>query len=157
VGAVTPSAALSTADTARYGAANAVFVGRPKDFNDAYLPQYVIWMPPKPGGAAQADTVTLESVSGRVSAEVEALVQIFVDMRSDWYAGEQEILAIRDARWPALLGHARLYGAVPTVVASEARANRGLHCEQIAGVEYRMFEARWLARQQWSIRDAVTS
>jgi hypothetical protein len=44
VGGVTPFAALSSADAARFGVANAVFIGRPKDFKDAYLPQGCIWM-----------------------------------------------------------------------------------------------------------------
>ncbi|HEU0026407.1 MAG TPA: hypothetical protein VFQ25_04765 [Ktedonobacterales bacterium] len=150
VGGVSPFAALSAADAARYGVSRAVFIGRPKDFNDAYLPQCVIWIPPEQSAELEAGTA-LESLSGRASAEFEALVRVYVDMRANWYAGEQQILAIRDALWPAMLRHARLGGTVPTVIASEARAGRGLDYEQIAGVEYRMFEARWLARQQWSI------
>ena len=151
VGGVSPFAALAAADTTRYGVANAVFIGRPKDFNDAYLPQCVIWIPPERNLVEQSVEVSLDGVSGRASAEFEALVQVYVDMRTDWYAGEQRILAIRDALWPALLRHARLGGSVPTVIASETRAGRGLDYEQIAGVEYRLFEARWWARQQWSV------
>jgi hypothetical protein len=151
VSGVSPFAALSAADAARYGVANAVFIGRPKDFNDAYLPQCVIWIPPEQSSAQVEAGTALESVSGRASAEFEALIQVFVDMRADWYAGEQKVLAIRDALWPALLRHARLGGTVPTVIASEALPGRGLDYEQIAGVEYRLFEARWRVRQQWSI------
>ncbi len=150
VGGASPFAALSAADAARYGVANAVFVGRAKDFNDAYLPQCVIWIPPEQRVALEAGTA-LDGLSGRASAELEALVQVYVDMRTDWYASEQKILAIRDALWPALLRHARLGGSVATVIASEALAGRGLDYEQIAGVEYRLFEARWRIRQQWSI------
>lgn len=150
VGGVSPFAALSAADAARYGAASAVFIGRPKDFNDAYLPQCVIWIPLEQSAALE-DGTALDGLSGRASAEFEALVLVYVDMRTDWYAGEQKILAIRDALWPALLRHARLGGTVPTVIASEALAGRGLDYEQIAGVEYRLFEARWCIRQQWSI------
>jgi hypothetical protein len=150
VGGVTPFAALAAADAARYGVANAVFVGRPKDFNDAYLPQCVIWIAPEQSLALEAATA-LDGLAGRASAEFEALAQVFVDMRTDWYAGERTVLAIRDALWPALLRHARLGGTVPTVIASEGRAGRGLGYEQIAGVEYRVFEARWWVRQQWSV------
>jgi hypothetical protein len=56
VGGFTPFAALSAADTARYGVASAVFVGRPNDFHDAYLPQCAIWIPPA------AETAVLGSV-----------------------------------------------------------------------------------------------
>ncbi|HEV2459278.1 MAG TPA: hypothetical protein VGS80_13040, partial [Ktedonobacterales bacterium] len=47
VGGVSPFAALTSADAARFGVANAVFVGRPKDFKDAYLPQCCVWIPPE--------------------------------------------------------------------------------------------------------------
>lgn len=151
VGGVSPFATLSAADAARYGVTRAVFIGRPKDFSDAYLPQCVLWIPPERDLIAQEGAITLEGAGGRASAEFEALVQVFVDMRADWYAGEQQILAIRDALWPALLRHERLGGTVPTVTESEIRGGRGLDYEQIAGVEYRMFEARWAIRQQWSV------
>lgn len=144
VGGVTPFAALSASDASRYGVANAVFVGRPKDFADAYLPQCAIWIP------EATEAVTL-GYGGRASAAFEARVQVFVDLRTDWYAGEQRILAIRDALWPAMLRHARLGGTVATVIESQAREGRGLCYEQIAGVDYRCFEARWLVRQQWTI------
>lgn len=151
VGGVSPFAALSAADATRYGVARAIFIGRPKDFNGAYLPQCVLWIPPERDLLAQEGAITLESVGGRASAEFEALVQVFVDMRADWYAGEQQILAIRDALFPVLMRHARLGGTVPTVTESEVRGGRGLDYEQIAGVEYRMFEARWAVRQQWAV------
>lgn len=150
VGGVTPFAALSSTDASRYGVASAVFIGRPKDFNDAYLPQCAVWIPEERDLSLEAP-VGLDGLCGRASAEFEALIRIYVDMRADWYAGERKILAIRDALWPALLRHAHLGGTVPTVIASEARAGRGLGYEQVAGVEYRIFEARWWARQQWSV------
>lgn len=150
VGGVTPFAPLAAADAARYGISVAAFIGRPKDFNDAYLPQCAVWIPEERDLSLEAP-VGLDGLSGRASAEFEALVRVYVDMRADWYAGERNILAIRDALWPALLRHARLGGTVPTVIASEARAGRGLGYEQAAGVEYRIFEARWWARQQWSV------
>jgi hypothetical protein len=81
--------------------------------------------------------------AGWATAEFEARVQVFVDRRTDWYAGEQQILAIRDVLWPAMLRHVRLGGSVLTVIASEAREGRGLCYEQIAGIAYRCFEARW--------------
>jgi hypothetical protein len=89
--------------------------GRPKDFADAYLPQCAIRVP------EQTEVVQLAGYAGRACAEFEARVQAFVDLRTDWYAGEQQILAIRDALWPALLHHERLGASVTTVVASEAR------------------------------------
>lgn len=145
VGGVTPFAALSAADASRYGVANAVFLGQPKDFKDAYLPQCRIWLPERD------EAVALASYGGRAEAELEATVQVFVDLRTDWYLGEQKILAIRDALWPALLRHERLGGTVPSVIESAGRAGRGLCYEQVAGVEYRCYEAHWWARQQWSI------
>jgi hypothetical protein len=153
VGGVTPFAALSAADAARYGVSNAVFIGRAKDFNDAYLPQVNLWIPPQPDGAAQtsaqANAVAVVGLVGRANATFEAIVQVIVDLRADWYAGEQQTLAIRDALLPALLRHERLAGLAATVTASEARPGRGLRYEQIAGVEYRSFEARWWVRQEW--------
>lgn len=147
VGGVTPFAALSVADATRFGVANAAFVGKPKDFRDEYLPQCCLWIPPEqPSQAA-----TLEGYTGRASAEFEALVQVYVDMRTDWYLGEQQALTIRDALWPVLLRHERLAARAATVIASEGRVGRGLFYEQVAGVEYRCFEARWWARQQWLI------
>jgi hypothetical protein len=151
VGGVTPFAALSAADAARYGVSVAAFIGRPKDFNDVYLPQLNLWIPPEPEGASAANEVALVGAVGRANAEFEAIVQVIVDMRADWYAGEQKALAIRDALWSALLRHERLAGLAPTVTASEARPGRGLRYEQIAGVEYRVIEARWWARQEWQI------
>lgn len=100
---------------------------------------------------AAANEVALVGLVGRANAEFEAIVQVIVDMRADWYAGEQQTLAIRDALLPALLRHERLAGLAPSVTASEARPGRGLRYEQIAGVEYRVFEARWWARQEWLI------
>ena len=151
VGGATPFAALSAADAARYGVSYAVFIGRPKDFADVYLPQLNLWISPEPEGATSANDVALAGLVGRANAEFEAIVQVIVDMRADWYAGERQALQIRDALWPALLRHERLAGLEPTVTASEARPGRGLRYEQIAGVEYRIFEARWWVRQEWQI------
>jgi hypothetical protein len=50
-----------------------------------------------------------------------------------------------------LLRHALLGGTVPSVTASEATVGRGLCYEQVAGVQYRGFEAVWRFRQQWQI------
>lgn len=156
VGGVTPFAPLAAADAARYGISVAAFIGRPKDFNDAYVPQLSLWIPPEPEGGALANptagaAAALVGLVGRANTEFEALVQVIVDMRADWYAGESKALAIRDALWPALLRHERLAALAPSVTASEARPGRGLRYEQIAGVEYRVFEARWWARQEWLI------
>jgi hypothetical protein len=129
--------------------ANAVFAGQPKDIADAYLPQCCIWI------LETTETVELAGYAGRAYAEFEARVQVLVDLHTEWYAGEQQILAIRDALWPALLRHERLGGTVPTVVASEARPTRGLRYEQIAGVDYRCFESGWRVCQQWSIASGL--
>jgi len=66
-------------------------------------------------------------------------------------AGEQQILAIRDALLPVLAHHARLGGSVSTVLASAVCAGRGLCYEEVAGTVYRCYEARWWVRQQWSV------
>lgn len=145
VGGASPFAALNAADTARYGVARAVFVGRPKDFNDAYLPQCCLWLPP------ESESAALAGYAGRAFAGFEARVLVYVDPRPDWYAAEQQILAIRDALWPALHRHERLGGTVAGVVESTARAGRGLCYEQIGGSEYRCYEALWQVRQQWTI------
>src|SRR5512146_1331044 len=81
VAGASPFAALSASDASRYGVARAVFIGRPKDFSDAYLPQCVIWIPPEQSAAMEAGTA-LDGLSGRASAEFEALVQVYVDMRT---------------------------------------------------------------------------
>ncbi len=145
VAGVSPFAALGAADAARYDVARAVFVGRPKDFADAYLPQCCIWLPTD----TNAETVGLAGYTGRALATFAAHVLLLVDQRTDWYAAEQQILALRDALWPVLLRHAQLGGAVPSVTASEAFVGRGLCYEQVAGVQYRCFEAIWRVRQQW--------
>ncbi len=148
VGGVSPFAALSAADATRYGVTVSVFVGKPKDFKDAYLPQCHVWVPP---GDEAGQTAELVGYSGRVFDEIEALVTAYVDLRTDWYVGEQKILQIRDALWPALLHHARLGGTVPGVIESWAREGRGLCYEQVAGVDYRCYEAVWGFRQQWNL------
>ena len=120
VGGVSPFAALSATDATRYGVARAVFAGRPKDFNSAYLPQCALWLPP------ESETVELAAYAGRGTSEMEARVLVFLDSRADWYAAEQQVFAIRDALLPAMQRHERLGGGVASVVASEARAGRGL-------------------------------
>ncbi len=151
VGGITPFAALSSADALRYGVAHAVFVGRPKDFADAYLPQCCLWVPE--GG----DRAALTGYAGRASSDLDVHVEVFADQRADWYAGEQQILAIRDALWPVLLRHEQLGGTVPSVSTCEARTGRGLCYETVAGVTYRCYEAIWLARQQWTLSGGRTA
>ena len=147
VAGVSPFAALSASDAARYGIARAVFVGRPKDFADAYLPQCCIYLPPD----TAAETVELAGYAGRAQSTIAAHALLLVDQRADWYAAEQQILALRDALWPVLLRHAQLGGTVPSVVAGEVATGRGLCYEQVAGVQYRGFEAICRIRQQWQI------
>src|SRR5262249_17778854 len=99
-----PFAALSAADASRYAVARAVCVGRPKDFAEAYLPQCCVWLP------EGDEAAPLVGPAGRASVAFEARVRVYADLRTDWYAGKQQILAIRDALWPAMLRHARLGG-----------------------------------------------
>ena len=148
VGGVSPFAALSAADAARYGVSRAVFVGRPKDFNDGYLPQCNLWVPP---ADATHQPVEMVGFVGRVFDEVEVIVQAFADLRTDWYAGEQKILQLRDALWPAVLRHALLGGTVAGVVDADAEEGRGLCYESVAGVEYRCYELVWRVRSQWTL------
>ncbi len=145
VGGVTPFAALSAADASRYGVPNAVFIGQPKDFADAYLPQCCLWV------MEGSEVIEPVGVNGRAHATLAVCVQVFVDLRTDWWAGEQQIVGIRDALLGAMLHHERLGGAVTTVMQSEARGGRGLCYEQIAGTQYRCFEAIWELRQQWML------
>ena len=147
VAGVSPFAALSASDATRYGVARAVFVGRPKDFSDAYLPQCCIWLP----SDANTDTVELTGYAGRALSTFDACVLLLVDQRTDWYAAELQILTLRDALWPVLLRHAQLGGTFASVSASEAFVGRGLCYEEVAGVQYRCFEAIWRVRQQWQV------
>ncbi len=156
VNSASPFAALSAADATRYGVSKAVLIGKPKDFKDGYLPQCNLWVPPGDEAAQPVELAGYSSSSGggaggRAFAEVEAIVNVYVDMRTDWYAGEQSILQIRDALWPALLHHELLGGTVAGVIESWAREGRGLCYEQVAGVDYRCYEALWGFRQQWSL------
>lgn len=148
VGGVSPFAALSAADQARYGVARAVYVGKPKDMNDGYLPQCNLWIPPADESRQMSEIV---GYVGRVMTWIEVIGQVFVDMRGDWYAGEQQILAIRDALWPVVLKHELLGASVVSVVEAQAEEGRGLCYQEVASVEYRCFEWRWLVRQQWSL------
>ena len=148
VAAASPFAVLSGADAARFGVANAVLVGKPKDFKDAYLPQCNLWLPPNDPADQPVDYL---SYNGRCEQELDAVVTVYVDLRADWYAGEQKILQIRDALWPALLHHEQLGGTVAGVVESEAYEGAGLGYETVAGVEYRTYEARWWVRAQWQV------
>jgi hypothetical protein len=148
VASASPFASLSAADQARYGVSRAVLIGKPKDFKDEYLPQCNIWLPP---GDEQMQPVELLGYQGRVEDQLEAIVTCYVDMRTDWYVGEQTILQIRDALWPALLHHEKLGGTPAGVTESWAREGRGLCYEQVAGVEYRCYEALWGFRQQWTL------
>lgn len=151
VGGVSPFTALSAADASRYGVARAVFIGRPKDFADAYLPQCCIW------SVEGSEVVEPAGVNGRAHAQLAACVQVFVDLRTDWWAAEQQILGIRDALLGAMLRHTRLGGSVATVMQSEVRPGRGVCYAQIAGTDYRCYEAIWELRQQWSISGGRTA
>ena len=153
VGGVSPFAALSAGDTTRYGVARAVFVGRPKDFSDAYLPSCALWVPERD---EREQPVELVGYSGRVLDDIEVTVQAFADLRTDWWAAEQKILQIRDALWPVLLKHLMLGATVATVTEADAWEGRGLCYEQIAGVEYRCYELQVGIRQQYSVTGGAT-
>lgn len=148
IAGVSPFAALSAADQARYGVARSVFVGRPKDFADAYLPQCNLWIPPADESRQVSELV---GYAGRVMTWIEVIGQVFVDMRADWYLGEQKILQIRDALWPVVFKHELLGGTVASVVEAQAEEGRGICYQDVAGTEYRCFEWRWLVRQQWNV------
>lgn len=154
VGGLSPWAALSPADATRYGVSRAVFIGQPKDFRDAYLPQCALWVPE---GSAGDQPVELVGYAGRVFDEIAVTVRAFVDMRADWYAGERKILQIRDALWPVVLRHRLLGGTVATVTEANVIEGRGLCYEEVAGTEYRCYELLWIVRQQWSIAGGVTA
>ncbi|MGH2505547.1 MAG: hypothetical protein ACRDID_23800, partial [Ktedonobacterales bacterium] len=83
VGGVSPFAALSASDQARYGVTRAVFIGRPKDFADAYLPQCALWIPERD---EREQPVELVGHVGRVYDDTEVTIQAFCDLRRDWYA-----------------------------------------------------------------------
>lgn len=154
VGGVSPFAALSTTDATRYGVARAVFIGRPKDFSDAYLPSCCLWIPERD---EPHQPVELMGHTGRVFDDIEITVQAFADLRTDWYAAEQKILQIRDALWPVVLKHVQLGGTVATVTESDAWEGRGLCYEEIGGVQYRCYELQVGIRQQWSIAGGVSA
>jgi len=152
VAGVSPFAALSAADQARYGVTRAVFIGRPKDFSDAYLPQCALWIPQRDEGQ---QPVELIGHVGRVFDDIEVTIQAFVDMRSDWWVAEQKILQIRDALWPVVLKHVLLGGAVSTVTDADAYEGLGLCYEEIAGIQYRSYQLIWQITQQYSIAGGV--
>lgn len=152
VSGASPFAALSSADATRYGVARAVFIGKPKDFKDGYLPQCSIWVPPADEQDQGVELIGYGSgQGGRVMGDVEAIVTAYVDLRTDWWAGEQQILQLRDALWPAVLHHEKLGGNVAGIVEAWAREGRGVCYEQVAGVEYRAYELFWGFRQQWNL------
>ena len=94
----TTFAALSTADAARYGVARAVFVGVPKEFKDALMPQCHI--------IPIAQHLAVAGVHGRITDVITLRLRVVVDY-SDWWAAEQQVLAIRDLLVPVVLTHLR--------------------------------------------------
>jgi hypothetical protein len=154
VASSSPFATLSAADQTRYGVTRAVFIGRPKDFKDAYLPQCALWIPEL---ADREQPVEVMGFSGRVYDDLEITVQAFADLRTDWYLGEQKILQIRDALWPALLHHTQLGATVSTIIDSDALEGRGFCYETIGGVDYRCYEAIVTVRQTYTLAGGVTA
>jgi len=131
ISGATPFAPLSAADALRFGVASAAFLGRPMEFADVFLPQCSLWVPE--GG----DSAALAGYAGRASSALEVHVEVAVDLRTDWYAAEQQIIAIRDALWPLLLCHEQLGGTLPSVLTCEVRPGRGLCYETVASMTYR--------------------
>lgn len=154
IGGSSPFAALSAADAVRFGVSRAVFIGRPKDFKDAYLPQCCLWIPERD---ESQQPIELLGYAGRVSDTLEVTVQLFADLRTDWWAAEQQILNLRDALWPVMLNHKQLGGTVASVIAAEPREGQGFCYQQLAGVEYRCYEAIWSCRQLWVIPGGLIS
>jgi hypothetical protein len=79
VAGVSPFAPLSAADATRYGVARAVFIGRPKDFSDAYLPQCCITLP----SDSRAESVEMVGYAGRARSMFAARILLLVDQRTD--------------------------------------------------------------------------
>ncbi len=126
-------AQLSAADAVRYGVARAVFIGAPLDIPGDYLPQCQLL--PEAGESA------LTGETGRVSESLTVNVRILVDA-TDWWAGEQQLLALRDQLVPALLTTLRA-GAVAggaLVALGPARWDRQTYsASAIGGVSYRIW------------------
>jgi hypothetical protein len=148
MGGVSPFASLNAADAARYGVARAVYIGAPKDFKDAYLPQCQI--------VPEEETVALAGAQGRAEDVLAVRVMAVVSF-TDWWAAEQQILALRDAIWPVLLAHVRGGASVgtgfvaldPAAGANEARRG-GFGLLEVAGVWYRTWTCHLDARQVWA-------
>ncbi len=149
IGGVSPFAALSSADAARYGVSRAVYIGAPKDFRDGYLPQCHI--------VPEGEAVTLMGAQGRAEDHLVVRVTAVVDF-SDWWAAEQNILALRDAMWPVLLAHLRggatagtgFVALDPDENASERSHASGFEMMEVAGVWYRAWTCHLMARQVWA-------
>ncbi len=99
----TTFAALSAADATRYGVARAVYIGAPKDFKDMYLPQCHI--------VPVDDRITITGEQARVNDAITCEIRCVADY-TDWWAAEQQLLAIRDVMVPLLATHLRA-GATP--------------------------------------------
>lgn len=139
-------AALSAADATRLGVARAIFIGAPKDFNDGYLPQCHL--------VAEDDAVSRVGANGRIVDALRVRVTLVADY-TDWWNGEQTILALRDQLWPTLLAHVRAgTSAGATLVALDplAVATRGVGFGflEVAGVWYRTWSATVDLRQIWA-------
>lgn len=128
----TTFAALRSGDATRYGVARAVFIGAPKDFKDGYLPQCHI--------VPASDQIDVVGAQARVSDVITCEVRCVADY-SDWWAAEQQIVAIRDVMVPLLATHLRagataggnLMAAAITAVAD----HNAFDLLEVAGVWYR--------------------
>ncbi|MBA3822774.1 MAG: hypothetical protein H0X24_02575 [Ktedonobacterales bacterium] len=147
IGGVSPFAALGSADATRYGVARAIYIGAPKDFKDGYLPQCQL--------VAEGDAVTRAGAQGRATDEVLVRITAVADL-TDWWTGEQTILALRDAIWPVLLAHVRGGASTGTGFVAleqpdaEPHPNAGFGMLEVAGVWYRTWTCHVLARQLWT-------
>jgi hypothetical protein len=128
----TTFAALSATDAARYGVARAVYIGSPKDFKDLYLPQCQI--------IPLAETLALAGEQARVSDTLAVEVRCAADF-TDWWAAEQNILAMRDLLLPLFAAHVRAGAAAGSPLLALSFAAQEPHgifeIVQVAGVWYR--------------------
>jgi hypothetical protein len=147
VGGVSPFASLSSADATRYGVSHAIYIGAPKDFKDGYLPQCQI--------VVEEESVTLSGAQGRAADALHVRITAIADF-TDWWAGEQSILGLRDAIWPVVLAHVRGGASAGTCfVALDASddsltASDGFGMLEVAGVWYRTWTCHVIARQVWA-------
>jgi hypothetical protein len=147
IGGTSPFASLGSADATRYGVTRAIYIGAPKDFKDGYLPQCQL--------VAEGDAVQVIGAQGRVADALLVRIMAVADF-TDWWAGEQSILALRDAIWPVLVAHVRGGASAGTgfvaleLPDAQPQGSDGFEMLEVAGVWYRTWTCHVLARQVWA-------